>query len=68
MRTLLFILILPLKVGNCLGGQSYKNVGPCRETILATGNRRGQPLYVSEKCDSDSITVRSAEWSRLPPP
>lgn len=34
MRTLLFILILPLKVGNCLGGQSYKNVGTCRETIL----------------------------------
>ncbi len=34
MRTLLFILILPLKVGNGLGGQSYKNVGPCRETIL----------------------------------
>src|ERR1700674_496249 len=33
-RTLLLILILPLKVGNGLGGQSYKNVGPCRETIL----------------------------------
>ena len=34
MRTLLFILILPLKVGNCLGGQSYKNAGAWRETIL----------------------------------
>jgi hypothetical protein len=34
MRTLLLILLLPLKVGNCLGGQTYKNVGPCRETIL----------------------------------